>query len=347
MGRSGGGGSGGGFSGGGFSGGGRSSGGFSGGGRSSGGFSGGGFSGGGRSGGPGPGGFHGGPRPGGPMPPPGGFYRHYRRPIYRGPVIIHTGHHHYPYGGGPYHRSGGSGCAVAVLILVIVLMFSTFAWTVAGSGSAGIQSSTYAREKLTGVSVVDVGYYTDTDGDWILNPGRLTPGMKAFYNKTGVKPYLYILENGEETDPNKLAQRAETLYEAIIQDEAHFLLVFCDDGMGSYHCGYTVGAEAKTVMDDEAVAILADYLDRYYNDYSISEEEIFSYAFEETGNRIMQVTKSPVGTVVICVTVVAVAAIAFAVYRKQQGRKEKESEAAGAQYAADRSGAAVDDATVR
>lgn len=326
MGRSGGGGGGGfrggGFSGG-FSGGGRSSGGFSGGGRS-----GGGFSGGGRSSGPRPGGF-GGPPPGGfrpPVPPP---YRHYRRPVYRGPIIINNGPHTTYTGGGggqnnQKNNGGNSGCGTALLILCIVLVVIAFAWALAGGGSGGVQKSTYEREKLVASSVVDVGYYTDADGDWIHSSGKLERGMKAFYRETGVVPYLYILPNGETTSVSELTELAEKLYPELFEDEAHFLLVFCDDGAGSYHCGYTVGSEAKTVMDDEAVAVLADYLDRHYNNYDISEEEVFSNTFEDTGKRIMTVTKSPAGTVAACGAVVIVAVLAYLAFKKRQEQKEKE-----------------------
>ena len=57
-------------------------------------------------------------------------------------------------------------------------------------------------------------------------------------------------------------------------------------------------------MDDEAVGILADYLDRYYSS-DLDDEEFFSLTFEKTAERIMTVTKSPWPTVLIVVAVVA------------------------------------------
>ena len=62
--------------------------------------------------------------------------------------------------------------------------------------------------------------------------------------------------------------------------------MFCDDGNGGFNAGYAAGSQAKTVMDDEAVGILADQLNRFY-DSAPSEEQVFSRAFEETGKRIM------------------------------------------------------------
>ena len=312
MGRSGGGGgfSGGGFSGG-FSGGGRSSGGFSGGGRSGGGF--GGRSGGSRSGFGGPVGGFGGPRP-----------------IRTGPIIINNAPR---YGGGgnsprqPRKQDTGRGTVIATIciVLVMLVLFSVIMGAVSGGGD--IQRSSYQREKLPASAVTETAYYTD-EGGWFSNRSELESGMKAFYRETGVQPYLYLLPNGATTSTTELTAYAEELYPQLFTDEGHFLLVFCDDDRGSYNCGYVVGSQAKTVMDDEAVAILADYLDRYYNDYSISEEEIFSNAFEDTGERIMTVTKSPLPTVAVCIAVVVVAALVFVTLKKHREQREREQKRA-------------------
>ena len=301
MGRSGGGG---GFSGGGFSGG------FSGGGRSSGGFSGGGRS----------GGFSGGPM--------GGFGG--PRPIRTGPIIINNAPR---YGGGgnsprqPRKQDTGRGTVIATIciVLVMLVLFSVIMGAVSGGGD--IQRSSYQREKLPASAVTETAYYTD-EGGWFSNRSELESGMKAFYRETGVQPYLYLLPNGATTSTTELTAYAEELYPQLFTDEGHFLLVFCDDDRGSYNCGYVVGSQAKTVMDDEAVAILADYLDRYYNDYSISEEEIFSNAFEDTGERIMTVTKSPLPTVAVCIAVVVVAALVFVTLKKHREQREREQKRA-------------------
>ena len=331
MGRSGGGGGGGGFSGGGFSGGGLSSGGFSGGshrgGRSAG--PGGGF-GGGPMGGPGGrshGGGHGGP--GGPMGGPGGGPR---------PGMGFGGFHvptfvPVPVGrtGGPGSGNGGgkSGCGTILVTLVIILVvlsllggLGSCSLSSCDSGGASVAASTVQREALPASASEDVGWYTDADGDWIHNENQLTGGLKAFYQKTGVRPYVYILPNGTTTSISDLQARAEELYGQLFTDDAHFILVFCDDGYGGYNCGYAAGLQAKTVMDSEAISILGDYLDRYYADQSISEEQIFSKAFEATGERIMSVTQSPVVPVAACVAVVVVAGAVVFVVRKRSQDKE-------------------------
>ncbi|WP_197735960.1 hypothetical protein [Arabiibacter massiliensis] len=322
MGRSGGGG----FGGGGF-------GGFSGGGRSSGGFSGGG----GRSSLP----FGGGRSSGGPSYGGGGFGGN---GLGMGMLLGHLLSSQRSGGGGggffppddprppqvdgPSGGSGrGCGCAIVALSAVLLLLVVLALFPV-GSCSAGssIDASTHERQALPASAVTETAYYTDEDGGWVSNGSQLESGLRAFQRETGVQPHVYILPNGETTSVQALGERAAALYDELFADEGHFLLVFCDDGRGSYNCGYAAGSQAQTVMDDEAVGILADYLARYYADYSLSEEQIFSKTFEDTGARIMTVTQSPVVPVVACLAVVAVAALAFAAFRARQKRKERESQ---------------------
>ena len=216
-----------------------------------------------------------------------------------GPVIIHNSRRYYGGGGRAAERRrtryDGAGRRDR---RAAVYRCSAGLRAVIPSGG-GVAKSTVEREKLPASAVQETGYYTD-EGGWFGNANRLEAGMKQFYRETGVQPYLYLLPNGAVTSVSELTEKAEELYPQLFQDEGHFLLVFCDDGHGSYNCGYTAGSMAKSVMDDEAVGILADYLDRYYSDYSISEEEIFSNAFAKTGERIMTVTRSPVVPVAVC-----------------------------------------------
>lgn len=320
MGRSGGGG-------GGFSGGGRS-GGFSGGGRRSGGFSGG------RSGGR-SGGFDargaGGPPPG----PRGGFFP---QPVFHVGVPFFGGFRRAPVDTAV--AGGGSGCLggiVGILLAVLLVAALTSSLSTSGVGSFGpsysesqttVASGT-VREKLPADAVTKTDYYTDADGDWIHSAGRLTSGLEEFYDRTGVQPYVYILPNGTTSSVNELTAEAERLYPELFSDEGHFLLVFCDDGNGTFNCGYTVGTAASAVMDSEALGILADELNDAYNNAS-TDEEVFSEAFARCADRIMtasedeqrgQTTALVVGGVVIVVA--AGAAIAYVVKRR---RDQKDAE---------------------
>ena len=337
MGRSGGGGFGGGGSRGGFSGGSRSSGGFSGGRRGSGG----------RSSGGGFGGFGGSSSSRGSS---GGSFGGFHVPT----VIPVPMSSRKPSGGGaPGGGSSGggsgfSGCITILVVLFILMvvvsllgscscascvgggLYSGGSYTVVENGQSGeVAKSTVEREKLPSGAVVETGYYTDIAGDWVDDSAQLESGLRSFYKETGVQPYLCILPNGYSTSISELTAMAEELYDDLFVDEAHFVLVFCDDGYGGYNCGYCVGSQAKTIMDTEAVGILADYLDRYYADYSLDEEEIFSNAFEDTGKRIMTVTKSaaeniaPYAAAVVVVLVAGGVAVAVLRHRAKQQEEER------------------------
>lgn len=329
MGRSfggGGGGFGGGGFGGGFSGGGRGGGFSGGGGRSFGGFGGGGRSfGGGHPGGYSGGGFLdgviigsllGGRRgyPGGGMPPVGG-------PQQPGGPGDPRNQGNRPQGGGS--GRGVSAASVLVLVVVVVIVVAV-AFGGFSCGSSSIEASTVQREALPAGSVQETGYYTD-DGGWISSPSTLEAGMRQFFEETGVQPYLYILPNGASSSTQELSQYAQQLYSQLFQDEGHFILVFCDNNAGSYSCGYWIGAQAESVLDSEAITILSQYLDRYYYDTSLSEEELFSETFASTADRIMEVTPSPVVPVAACIAViVVVGGVVFVVRYRAKAKAEEQ-----------------------
>lgn len=318
MGRSfggGGGGFGGGGFGGGFSGGGR--GGFSGGGgRSFGGGHPGGYSGGGFLDGVIIGSLLGGRRggSGGGMPPVGG-------PQQPGGPGDPRNQGNRPQGGGS--GRGMSAASVLVLVVVVVIVVAVAFGGFACSGS-GVEASTVQREALPAGSVQETGYYTD-DGGWISSPSTLEAGMRQFFEETGVQPYLYILPNGASSSTQELGQYAQQLYGQLFQDEGHFILVFCDNNAGSYSCGYWIGAQAESVLDSEAITILSQYLDRYYYDTSLSEEELFSETFASTADRIMEVTPSPVVPVAVCIAViVVVGGVVFVVRYRAKAKAEEQ-----------------------
>lgn len=219
-----------------------------------------------------------------------------------------------------------SGCGVAFIIVAAIalalLIFGAFG---GGCSADSITRSSVEREALPADAALVTPYYTDEDGDWIRTPRALEDGLRQFHDETGVWPYVYILPNGTAASTEQLAQMADRLYGELFDDEAHFLLVFCDDGDGSFNAGYAVGSQAKTIMDDEAVAVLADYLDRYYQDQSLSEEQIFSRAFADTGERIMTVTKSPVVPLAIAAVVIIAIAAVVIIVKRNRDQRERES----------------------
>ena len=160
--------------------------------------------------------------------------------------------------------------------------------------------------------------------DWQRIAARI--GHASFLRGNGVQPYLYILPNGTAGSSDDLASYAEELYGQLFSDDGHFILVFCDDSNGRVTYGYHMGTQAHTVLDDEAIQILLEYLEINYYDTSLSEEELFSNTFADTADRIMQVTPSPVVPIVVCVIVVAAAGAAVFIVKTRAEAKKKEAE---------------------
>lgn len=275
-----------------------------------GGFSGGGFSSGGRSSGGFSGGFHFGGR---------SFSR-----SYSGRRNHHTLNIGDSYGYG-YSYSHPKEKAISYIICVIVILI-TLAGVVLSSDS-DVPTSTYEREALPATAAKASIYYIDDDGDWVFNDNKMTDGMKYFYDKTGVWPFVHIFKNGSVTSIQTLEELANDDYNKLFNDDAHFVLAFCDNNSGGYYCGWTGGALTKTVMDDEAVNILAAYLEKNY-EYASSEEEIFSETFRDTANRIMTVTPSPFQLMIPIFAIVGVVIIAFIIFiliRKHQKNEEEKN----------------------
>ncbi|MHB1316046.1 MAG: hypothetical protein ACYCX2_11270 [Christensenellales bacterium] len=231
------------------------------------------------------------------------------------------------YGGRPAGlNTGGCGCSTIIIVIIVAaIMVALFTNT----GSAGVLPSTVARKALPADAVNETGYYSDELG-WIYNQTEFETGLKNFKRKTGVQPYVFLTGNinGSYDVPSddELKAYAENMYDKLFTDEAHLLLVFYyNDANEIYRYWYVVGLQAKSVIDQEAGDILENYIDLYYGDNSLTDEEFFSKTFNDTGERIMSVTTSPWVTVLIILGVAAVLVIAFMWW--QHAKKQKNIEA--------------------
>jgi hypothetical protein len=202
----------------------------------------------------------------------------------------------------------------------------------------GVQQSTIERKPLTGVAIVQTGYYTD-ELDWITRDGPLVSGMAEFKQKTGVQPYVWITDNldGNNYPTNQeFTDWSNAKYDELFEDEAHLFWLFFEHD-GEYVFWYSLGMQAQTVMDDEALDIVRDYFERYY--YSdLEEPEMIGTAFSEAADRMMSVT-TPWYSPVLIVALVIVAVIALLVFLN----KRKKLRIAEKQAAADVLNAPIDD----
>ena len=234
--------------------------------------------------------------------------------------------------GGGYNsgRGGGSGCGgclTGILIIIILVAILAFVLSMNGGSDYDVTSSTIQREPLPAGSVTETGYYTD-ELNWIKNSTKLTSGMKNFYQKTGVQPYLYItdsVDGNHYPTAAELETFANQKYDELFTDEAHLLLIFFEYEPSNYYTWCITGIQAKTVIDSEAVDILLDYVDLYYYT-NLDEDEMFSKTFDEAGKRIMNVTMSPWISVWIVVGVLAIIIIGFIWWRSRKKQRNLEAE---------------------
>lgn len=248
--------------------------------------------------------------------------------FYGAPNIIHMG-------GGSRRSRGPGGCApggcltvvvILVIFIAIIIALSAFSGMSGSNGSYNITTSSVEREPLPKGSVNETAYYTDELG-WIGNRTKLESGLKYFYAETGVQPYLYITDNingNHYPTENEMESFANDLYDELFTDEAHLLLVFLEYDE-RYMDWYITGTQAKQVIDNEAADILLDYIDRYYYDSNLTDEEFFSKSFSDAADRIMTVTRSPWISVFIVLGIVVIIAILFIWWRKAKKQKNLEA----------------------
>jgi len=239
-----------------------------------------------------------------------------------------------------YRGSGtgrGMGCGVTAIIFLVIIFIIIFimASSIGGifgggssTNSSGVTASTWQREALPAGSVNETGYYTD-ELNWIGNNTKLERGMKDFYHKTGVQPYLYITDtiNGSHYPTlDDLEAFAVEQYNQLFTDQAHLLLVFFEYDSNPYMVYCLTGSQAKQVIDDEAYNILLDYIDRYYYYNGLTDEEFFSNAFRDASERIMTVTTSPWIYVLVIAGVVLLVVIGFVWWRHAKKQKNLEAQ---------------------
>lgn len=131
---------------------------------------------------------------------------------------------------------------------------------------------------------------------WITDIAGMNRDLKVFYDKTGVQPYIYLAANMGDMVGDETSQQifCEGLYGSWCPNEACVLLVYFDTGVPGVDgdCYLTYGKEAGAIFDDEAMNIFWGYLDQYWNDMSLSEQELFVKTFDSTAKRIMSKTST-------------------------------------------------------
>ena len=245
--------------------------------------------------------------------------------------------------------SGFDGCIISVIVIGIIAVISTilFFHFLGDDLGLNIETSTVNREILPQAKCDPIDkWYQDDWGDWIDENGEeeaLIDGMKLFYEKTGVQPYLWITgENGRDyiSEGSVEDLAADTYQKMFGDDEGHLLVIFREYPNESSNYISTVwpGKDAQSqIMDEQAREIFLDYIDYYYTDMNLNEGQFFAKAFEKSATRIMSrqiplnaliaiviVSIIVVGTLVIIVHIMRKRKVAEATMKAAKARAEKD-----------------------
>lgn len=224
------------------------------------------------------------------------------------------------------------------MILLAVVLICWGSLNIAVPSESGVPSSTKQREALSG-QVKLTEWYSDEIG-WVSSPNVLREGLEAFYQQTGVQPYV-LLVSYEETlwnsdgtlNPTAATDYLEQFYAETFTDEAHFLFAYfqCENDARDVMDGefrYLSGYSADTIMDSEAIDILWGYFEAYYNDLSYSMEEMFSETFKDTAENIMSKPTNGWDVAKVLIIAAAVIAVLVLLYWMLKNRNKRQKEKA-------------------
>lgn len=257
---------------------------------------------------------YGGPHPGGPHP--GGPYHRPPRPR----------HYHHYYGGGPHYNSSGCSTILAALIVIIIIIA-----LLAGSIGNGFSSSDEKlnREKYTGSVDSSHGYYIDnSEGDAKFidrgNETTLISGFKEFYNKTGVFPFLYIIENTpDKSEYSGYDTYQDMLYEKLFTSEGNLLVLYIASEEDYY---FAAGYDTGEIIDDDSIDVICDKVNGYWSTNDLAKA--FGNGFRDAAQNIM--AKSNIRAImtvfIIAIAVIVVISILFKWWKKKKEQDNKEQE---------------------
>ncbi len=119
---------------------------------------------------------------------------------------------------------------------------------------------------------------------------RVEAALAHFYEKTGVQPYLLILNEIDGDKKPGLKAVGTYLTDRYIElfgtDEGHYIFLYLAHEDTSYTLYYIPGLDAMTVVDDEVSEILLDCVEWYYQT-AASYNEMFAKAFVHTADAII------------------------------------------------------------
>ena len=233
---------------------------------------------------------------------------------------------------------GGGGCASVIgyffVIFVVLAILSSIGKLGFGSTSDGTSDVKLNKEKYTGEVYTARGYYEDhcSGEKWIdgTNESKLTSGMKSFYQKTGVFPFLYIIDSvpGGNSETNIRAYE-ENLYTELFSDrsgnvvEGNLLILFISDIEDYYMIN---GLNINDVIDSAATNVIKEKINARWSNGDLAY--IFGDGLDAAGRSIMAKSNARVIAIVALIVagVVGIIIILFKWWKARTAQKNKEQE---------------------
>ncbi len=204
---------------------------------------------------------------------------------------------------GPYNtmtgkQGGGSTRVVIVLVAVFLAVFLTIAVLigreiVSSDADAPLSIESVERTKLSSVRCTPIDKWLEDKAGLLQSideKTQLEAALAHFYEKTGVQPYLLILDEidgdknpDRDTTEHYLTNRYVELFGA---DEGHYIFLYFHHRDSSYTLYYIPGLDAVTVVDDEVSSMLMDCIAWYYRQTD-TYGEMFANAFVRTAQAIV------------------------------------------------------------
>lgn len=141
----------------------------------------------------------------------------------------------------------------------------------------------------------DGGWYEDDLG-YIQNDKALVKGMKAFEKKTGLKPYLTLMDG---VDPEELDYFAGEQYEALFGGGDHLLVVYDEWEENEYYLSAKTG-EGSSLTDEDLSWLLSCLEKAYADPANETYAEAFGAGFARGGRELsVKKEKSGVGLLIV------------------------------------------------
>ena len=218
-----------------------------------------------------------------------------------------------------------TGCAVSVVGFAIIIAVLMMIGSLGALSLDPITVSTTNRSPLrAGICVESPEWYED-NVQWLTKPSSVIAGLKNFYKKTGVQPYVIISDQiggkGESLTDEEAQAYLEERYDTLFHDEGHLIYLFLEYESGVYKQYLYLGNQAASVIDREAQEIIYDYADYFYTS-DLDDNTFFFSIFNESADRIMRKTTTSQDiiqhTVLVIGVIAVISVLGFIMLRKKK-----------------------------